>query len=92
MILETVPASHPHELTGHPVSNQAARHYAGALGSREFRAARTAVRFPELLPSRLSASGNRSRNGACVLPCCTAQPVPSHPADTPSRRYPARPQ
>jgi hypothetical protein len=29
MILETVPASHLHELTGHPVSNHASRHYAG---------------------------------------------------------------
>ena len=31
MILEVVPALHLQELTGHPVSNQASRHYAGAL-------------------------------------------------------------
>jgi hypothetical protein len=29
MILEAVPAPRPRELTGHPVSNQATRHYAG---------------------------------------------------------------
>ena len=33
MILETVPAPHPHELTGHPVSNRATRLYAGTLAN-----------------------------------------------------------
>jgi hypothetical protein len=27
--------SHPHELTGHPVSNQATRRYAGILGATD---------------------------------------------------------